>query len=213
MVTHCVHRNTKGRGLCAFLLWKQDLLLPGPLWLAVVSCCHGEPLYPNRLHNASLRRPPVIRALVLKSAISCKEKISQGSAWPPDTCRSQQSGSSLPEHTLLQAYDSNKALCVSASHQFCRNTVCAVPITQTINKWYVPGFPNTSERLFFRYSYILSAYDCKWKKSNWVHGGGNLIWRRCKISWCFFLSPIRRPESGMFSLRHFGMQTKGNKAI
>lgn len=140
MVTHCVHRNTQGRGLCAFLLWKQDLLLPGPLWLAVVSCCHGEPLYPNRLHNASLWRPPVIRALVLKSAISCKER----------RYRKDQPGHQTPAAVSSPVHHCQNTHC-------CRPTTltrpcvfrlvinsakiqCAVPITRTINTWYAPGF-------------------------------------------------------------------------
>ncbi len=140
MVTHCVRRNTKGRGLCAFLLWKQDLLLPGPLWLAVVGCCHGEPLYPDRLQGASLGRPPVIRALVLKSAISCKER----------RYRKDQPGHQTPAAVSSPARRcQNTHRCGPAtltrprvfrlvinSAQIQR----AVPITRTINTWYAPGF-------------------------------------------------------------------------
>ncbi|TRY98450.1 hypothetical protein DNTS_017506 [Danionella cerebrum] len=60
-----------------------------------------------------------------------REKISQGSGRVADTCRSQQSSSSLPEHTPLQACDSNKASCrmtpnkhssAAAKHQLhCRD--------------------------------------------------------------------------------------------
>lgn len=177
MVTRCVHWNMKGQGLCAFTLWKQDLLLPGPLWLAIVGCCHGKPLYPDRLHSTSLRRPLVVTVLVLQSAISCKERRD----------RHDQSGSRLDTHrsgpeTLT------RPVCFSASHQFCRNPACRA---NNLNRKHArQAFVNTV--LFFRYSYGFTAVDCKWRKSESVSEGKPHI---SPISW----SPLEAGEWNVLS--------------